>query len=156
MDFLPQEVENIDEKAIREMVSVWEEAVSATHTFLSDEDIEAIKPDVSAALSALKVFAIKEKGSIVAFMGTGDGKLEMLFVQPSCFGKGFGRRLVDYAKANEAVVYVDVNEDNKGAAEFYKKQGFVFYKRMPVDYQGRPFPLLCLKLQTACEDSRFA
>ena len=37
---------------------------------------------------------------------------------------------------------LDVNEQNPGAVEFYRRRGFEQVGRSPVDSDGRPFPLL--------------
>ena len=45
--------------------------------------------------------------------------------------------------------HVDVNEQNPQALGFYRHLGFEQVGRSPLDGQGRPFPLLHLRLADA-------
>ena len=45
------------------------------------------------------------------------------------------------------VAEVTVNEQNPSAIEFYKKMGFSAYKRTELDEQGRPFPLIYMRIE---------
>lgn len=47
---------------------------------------------------------------------------------------------------NYGIKEVEVNEQNPSAVEFYKRMGFSAYKRTDCDEQGRPFPLIYMKL----------
>ena len=82
----------------------------------------------------------------VAFMGCNWPQIEMLFVEPECFGLGIGKMLLDHARqramAEGATLTLDVNEQNPAALAFYEHMGFVVTGRSPVDGQGRPYPLL--------------
>ena len=140
------------EKAFRadydELTELWEASVRATHTFLAEEDILRMRPQLRAQwLDAVDLFCIRTpEGVIAAFMGISDAFLEMLFVRPDCRGKGFGRRLLGYAVEQFGVTDVDVNEQNGQAVGFYLHEGFVVNGRSERDAQGQPFPLLHLKI----------
>lgn len=79
---------------------------------------------------------------MVAFMGIGGDRLEMLFVDPDWRGGGIGRALVALATARRGVSRVDVNEQNPQAIGFYERMGFAVSGRSEIDGKGRPFPLL--------------
>ncbi|GAB6126662.1 GNAT family N-acetyltransferase [Humidesulfovibrio idahonensis] len=85
-------------------------------------------------------------GEALAFMGVAGQRLEMLFVRPGNFRQGLGGRLVRHAVRALGVREVDVNEQNPGALAFYQRLGFQIVGRSAVDGQGRPFPLLHLRL----------
>lgn len=82
----------------------------------------------------------------VGFMGCNWPQIEMLFVEPECFGLGIGKMLLGHARqramAESATLTLDVNEQNPAALAFYEHMGFVVTGRSPVDGQGRPYPLL--------------
>jgi putative acetyltransferase len=80
----------------------WLRSVQATHTFVSPQDIEEMKPQVRTYLSS-------------------DAELW-------------------------ADLAVDVNEQNEAATRFYEACGFVVTGRSELDEQGRPYPLLHMKL----------
>ena len=73
------------------------------------------------------------------------GSLEMLFVSPTHFGIGIGRKLVEYGIDNLAIERVTVNEQNPDAIGFYEHLGFRRYLRTECDTEGRPFPLIFMR-----------
>ena len=132
------------------ITDVWEASVRATHFFLSEEDIvfyrQLIRNDT---LRQLDVYYIRnENGRITAFSGIAGGKIEMLFVSPEERGKGLGKHLVVHAVRFERACLVDVNEQNEQSFAFYRKMGFVPFARDETDMQGKPFPVIHMKLRT--------
>ena len=144
-----EKLKNITNKDMEGILDTWESSVRATHDFLSEEDIISIKPQViEGAKYVSNLLCIRDKnGSIKAFMGIHDFKIEMLFVSNESRGNGFGKRLVEYAIKVLNVNYVDVNEQNPQAVGFYKHIGFKVFKKSELDEQGRPFPILHMKLK---------
>ncbi len=94
------------------------------------------------------VIAVDERGNPAAFMGTGNGTLEMLFIAPKERGKGLGRRLLRYGIEESGVRRLAVNEQNPQAIGFYEHMGFHICRRTEIDEQGNPYPLLSMELQT--------
>ena len=140
---------SIDKEDMDNILDVWESSVRATHTFLNEEDIISIKPQVKeGAYWVNKLVCVRDdEDTIQAFMGVYDGKIEMLFVSDECRGKGIGKRLVEYAINSLNIKYVDVNEQNIQGVGFYKHMGFDIFKRSDLDEQGNPFPILHMKLK---------
>lgn len=135
-------------KHLDELLSVWENSVRATHLFLTEKDIIALKPIVLKALEDItSLFCIfdSDADKIVAFMGVEGNKLEMLFVYNSYRGTGVGKKLLRYALETLNVEYVDVNEQNRDASGFYKHCGFEATGRSDLDGQGNPFPILHMR-----------
>ena len=87
-----------------------------------------------------------EDGTIAGFLGYAEGKVEMLFVDPTHHGLGIGRALLSDAVGRLGANQVDVNEQNPKALGFYLSQGFAVEDRSPLDGGGRPFPILHLRL----------
>lgn len=131
---------------IEELLNVWEASVRATHLFLSDAEVKSIKEYVPQALEGVEHLIIVEAEKPVAFMGTQNGRLEMLFITPEERGKGIGKRLMQYGFQNYGVTEVTVNEQNSQAVGFYEHMGFKTYKRTDLDEEGSPYPLLYMKL----------
>ena len=129
---------------VKKLLQVWEKSVRATHLFLSDEEVKAIKNYVPQALSGIAhlLIAENEAGMPVAFMGIEDGVLEMLFITPEVRGQGLGKQLIRYGIENYGVDRLAVNEQNPQAKGFYEHMGFKVYKRTETDEQGNPYPLL--------------
>ncbi len=70
---------------INQLLEVWKDSVKATHTFLSNEEIEKIKEYVPQALIDIAHLIIETDNNGIpnAFMGIEENKLEMLFVKNS-------------------------------------------------------------------------
>ena len=103
-----------------EIVEVWEASVRATHDFMSEDDIQLLKPLIlNEYLSAVELRCIKnDAGNILGFLGVAKGKIEMLFVHPDWRGQGIGKLLLNYAVNDVGAMKVDVNEQNPLAVGF--------------------------------------
>ncbi|BEQ16369.1 acetyltransferase [Desulfoferula mesophila] len=134
-----------------ELLAVWEASVRATHNFLSEADIAALKPLILERYFAAVDLrcAVAEDGRVLGFVGMAKGKIEMLFIAPEHRGRGIGTLLARHAIERHGVTKVDVNEQNPQALGFYHSLGFRTVGRSATDGQGRPFPLLHLELGQA-------
>ena len=127
------------------LTRLWESSVRATHHFLSEADIEALRPQVGEAFQGVSLLAAKdEEGRIVGFAGISGDRLEMLFVSGDHLRQGLGRALLKEVLAR-GVRRLEVNEQNPGALAFYVAEGFEVIRRSATDEQGRPFPLLYMR-----------
>lgn len=140
------EIQNRTPQLIEELLNVWEGSVRATHLFLSDAEVKSIKEYVPQALESVEHLIIAEAEKPVAFMGTQNGRLEMLFIVPEERGKGIGKQLLQYGVQNYGITEVTANEQNPQAVGFYEHMGFKTYKRTDLDEEGNPYPLLYMKL----------
>ena len=71
-----------------------------------------------------------------------------VIVDPVAGGTGVGRRLVEHARSLAPALTTDVNAENEQALGFYRRLGFVETGRSERDGQGRPYPLIHLRLAT--------
>ncbi len=142
------EVEERTPLLIDQLTELWETSVKATHLFLSDSEIKDIKKYVPQALNGIAHLIVTENNSKcpVAFMGVEQEKLEMLFITPEERGNGLGKRLIQYGIDNYSIKELAVNEQNPLAKGFYEHIGFQVYKRTDYDEQGKPYPLLYMRL----------
>ncbi len=141
-------IEPVNETDYPKLLEIWEASVRATHDFLNEKDIEFLRPLIlKQYFYAVELrYAKDNRGRILGFCGVADNKLEMLFVSPESRGQGIGSALCQHAIDEMRVTAVDVNEQNPQAVGFYEHIGFCVTGRSPVDGQGRPFPLLHMKL----------
>ena len=143
------ELGNRNPSLIADLTDLWEKSVRATHLFLPKSEIENIKKCIPQALQdvAHLVVAMDESEKIIAFMGVENRRIEMLFISPEHRRKGLGRKLIQFGIENFSIDEVAVNEQNVSATKFYEHMGFETYKRTETDEQGRPYPLLYMKLK---------
>ena len=128
------------------LLKIWEASVRASHHFLTEEDVRSLYPQAEEAIRQIDTLWVAEDGNAaIGFMGIQSGKIEMLFLHPDCFRKGIGSMLVRKACSEQDVQYVDVNEQNPAAVEFYERMGFRTFRRDSTDDQGNPFPILRMK-----------
>jgi putative acetyltransferase len=129
------------------LLDIWLRSVRATHTFLTETDIQSLLPLVrNSALAALELWVLSaEGGEPVGFLGLSGASVEALFIAPEWYRRGGGRMLLDHARRLKGPLTVSVNEQNPGATRFYEACGFSVVGRSEVDDGGRPFPLLHLR-----------
>jgi putative acetyltransferase len=141
-------IEDLTEGDYRELVSVWEASVRATHDFLTEEDIQFYKPLIlHEYLKAVTLFCVKDAyKKILGFIGIAGRKIEMLFIDPAARGKGIGKQLLTFVIQQKEVDTVDVNEQNVQAVGFYQHVGFSVTSRSATDGMGKPFPILSMAL----------
>jgi putative acetyltransferase len=141
-------IEHVDKTEYNDLIAIWESSVRATHDFLQNADIEALRPLIlEQYFDAVDLRCAKNsEGKMLGFCGVAKASLEMLFVASEDRGKGVGKVLCRYAIEQLGVTKVDVNEQNPQAIGFYEHMGFRTIGRSPLDDQGNPFPLLHMEL----------
>ena len=137
-----------------ELLALWERSVRATHHFVSEADIVAMRPEVTGGLAFVEHVAVARAvapggrhGRVLGFAGAHEGNLEMLFCDADARGTGVGRALLQHAVEAWGVTSVDVNEQNAQAVGFYEHEGFAVVGRDALDSEGRPYPILHMALK---------
>ncbi len=135
----------VGEKEYPVLIDIWVSAVRATHHFLSQEDYQFYREHVPIYFNHVSLYAYKsDGGEIKGFIGVADGNIEMLFVDNESRGSGIGKILLNYAVNDLDTRHVDVNEQNKQALDFYRRQGFEEIARSEYDGEGLNYPILHL------------
>src|SRR5215217_7855721 len=131
------------------LLELWDCSVRATHHFLEDSDVVALRPLVAEELASDAVdwwVLVSATEALIGFLGFASDTIEALFIDPDYHGQGGGKFLVAHAQSLAAgALAVDVNEQNEAALGFYKALGFSVVGRSPTDAGGRPFPILHMK-----------
>jgi putative acetyltransferase len=144
MHVRPARVEDRDR-----LLEVWERSVHATHHFLENSDVVALRPLVAEELASDAVdwwVLVSATETMIGFLGFASDTIEALFIDPDHHGQGGGKFLVAHAQSlGTGALAVDVNEQNEAALRFYKALGFSVVGRSPTDAGGRPFPMLHMK-----------
>ncbi|MNM71755.1 putative N-acetyltransferase YjaB [compost metagenome] len=148
MSYIIVELSELHPTEIEQLVKVWELSVRATHFFLTEENIQSLKPLVKNGVTQVeRLLCVRDESDVIqAFIAIVHNKIEMLFIHPAYRGKGIGRMLLSHAIDSCDVKFVDVNEQNDSAKGFYEHLGFQTFSRSENDEQGNPFPILHMKL----------
>lgn len=81
------------------LLAVWLASVRATHSFLTEADIQSLLPVVrDVALPQLEVWLAELPEDIAAFVALTDAHVEALFVDPAFFRRGCGQALLAHAR----------------------------------------------------------
>ena len=124
------------------LAGVWERSVRATHHFLTEQDILHFRERImDCYFPQVELWKYVEDGKVCGFIGLSD-TIEMLFVDPDCFRRGIGSRLLAFAVTEKGMTRVDVNEQNPGAMAFYRAHGFEPVSRSETDSEGNHFPII--------------
>jgi len=137
------------------LLELWERSVRATHYFLEDSDVVALRPLVAEELASHGVdwWVLVSSEVLLGFLGLASDKIEALFIDPDYQRQGGGKFLVEHAQSLSAgTLAVDVNEQNEAALRFYMALGFSVIGRSATDGGGRPFPILHMKRAVATPD----
>jgi putative acetyltransferase len=135
------------------LLELWECSVRATHHFLEDSDVVALRPLVAEELESEAVdWWVLESATEapIGFLGFTSDTIEALFIDPDYHGQGGGKFLVAHAQGLSAgALVVDVNEQNEAALGFYEALGFSVVGRSPTDAGGRPLLTLHMKREAS-------
>lgn len=142
-----EEIKILSEKHYKQIHQVWSASVKATHTFLKPEDFDYYAGMLPTYLSYVDLYGIFRDDNLVAFMGVSSDEIEMLFVAPDFFGQKLGTCLLSFAISRLGKSLVSVNEQNTNALNFYKSRGFCVMSRDEFDSDGKPYPILHLKIK---------
>jgi GNAT superfamily N-acetyltransferase len=128
-------------------LKIWRQASEVGHPFLSSEQLDADAIKVREIyMPNAEILVIEVGKKIAGFIALIGDFVGGLFVDPEAHRMGIGRRLVDGAKQSRAELTVDVYAENESAMSFYRAVGFREVWRKPTDDQGRPHPLVVMKL----------
>ena len=139
------EVQDRNQPLLDVLLEIWEQSARATHLFLSDAEVKAIRAYVPQALKSVEHLIVAETEKPIGFMGIQNRRLEMLFIAPEERGKGLGKQLLQHGIETYGIVELTINEQNPQAVGFYEHMGFETYKRTELDEESNPHPLLYMK-----------
>lgn len=127
------------------ILKIWEMSVEATHHFLSSEDQAFYKEQIPKFLDVVELSLWYDDDQAIGFSGGNSYELDMLFLDPTFIGKGYGHSILTWLIENKNISFVDVNKQNETAKNFYLKHGFEVASESQTDGFGKPYPILHLK-----------
>ena len=127
-----------------DLTGIWFRAVSATHAFLGEAQIEAyrVRLPVEFLPHVKELWVAEEDGRSIGFIGMDGSEIDMLFVDPDWHGRGVGTRLLEMVSEDRPRLTVSCNEQNPQGLAFYEARGFRPVGRSGPDTDGNAFPLI--------------
>ena len=128
-----------------DVIRVWIASTIPGQSFLPEQHWRAMEPVIREELLPIAdTWVVEKDGELVAFMSLLDDLIGGLFTHPDHQGKGHGRALIEHARGRYDLVFVEVFEANEDAIRFYRRRGFVDYKRRVDEESGLPQLILRL------------
>lgn len=131
---------------LRDLTVLWEQSVRASHHFLTEDEIRALRPVVRDALTEMpSLFVLESDGRPLGMIGLSEARIEIFFLAPEAVGCGCGRKLFEAVRHLPGSAEISVNEENLQARLVYEHLGFRPVSRQPLDDQGAKHPILFLR-----------
>lgn len=107
------------------IMRIWLETNISTHSFIKKEYWENHYDMVKEMIPEATAYVYEEDSIIRGFIGVMDEYIAGIFVLEAYQSCGIGKKLLDYAKAKNDELTLQVYQKNKRAIEFYLREKFV-------------------------------
>ncbi|WP_259781757.1 GNAT family N-acetyltransferase [Aestuariispira ectoiniformans] len=129
------------------LLEIWLAASKIGHPFLGDAVLrDQMKLVRDIYLPQAETWVACKTHRAIGFIGLLDNFIGGLFVDPSFHGHGIAKTLINAASSRYPSLDVDVYEDNPIAPTVYQRLGFREISRRLTDDDGRPHPLIRMRL----------
>jgi len=138
------EVVDYDGVMASEIIEVWrlsfDKALGLQQRLDSAEGQLAYLENVLAKENEILVLLEQNISRVLGFMALGPDTIEQLYLHPDYLGKGYGRQLVDIAKARSSgELSLHTFQANLSAQKFYLAMGFIEVSRSCADLESNPW-----------------
>ncbi|MEG0283849.1 MAG: GNAT family N-acetyltransferase [Erysipelotrichales bacterium] len=137
--------EYLENKNRAKIIKIWHRSIKTTYDFIIDEDWISVEREFHRSLNIIDIVELYNGEDLIGFAGINNHMLEMLFLDPDYIGKGLGHASLDMLLSNFNIIFIDVNEQNNKAKEFYLRNGFEIINRSELDRINLEYPVLHLK-----------
>lgn len=120
-----EKVNKLAGQQLKEVLHIWLTVNQEVHDFIPGDYWNKNLDYTKEALPTAEVFLWKEENVICGFIGLTGDDVAGIFVLPNYRRQGIGDKLLNQAKITHHQLSLHVYEKNKGAVEFYERQGFI-------------------------------
>jgi putative acetyltransferase len=114
------------DKDTRAILEIWLDASRLAHGFIPYEFwLARVGEMENVYLPNSETYVWEIDGEVAAFISLVGEQVAALFVRPAVQGRGFGTKLLDFAKANRDCLSLCVYSKNARAVKFYADAGFL-------------------------------
>lgn len=108
---------------INQVMKIWLDSNIDAHNFIKQEYWISNAPDVKKQLLHAEIYVYEQESKIVGFVGMQDNYLAGIFVDKDIRSNGIGKQLLEYIKGIRQEFTLRVYKENKGAVNFYEREG---------------------------------
>lgn len=108
---------------INQVMKIWLDSNIDAHSFIKREYWISNAPDVREQLLHAEIYVYEQESKIVGFVGMLDNYLAGIFVDKNTRSNGIGKQLLEYIKDIRQEFTLKVYKENKGAVNFYGREG---------------------------------
>lgn len=108
---------------INQVMKIWLDSNIDAHNFIKQEYWISNAPDVKKQLMNAEIYVYEQESKIVGFVGMQDNYLAGIFVDKDIRSKGIGKQILKYIKGIRQEFTLRVYKENKGAVNFYEREG---------------------------------
>ena len=109
---------------IGSIMDIWLSANLTAHSFIPAEYWKGNLESVKEMLPQAEVYVYENAGEILGFLGLNGEYIEGVFVSEKMRSHGIGKCLLDYVKAKNHELRLNVYRKNTRAIRFYEREGF--------------------------------
>lgn len=108
---------------INQVMKIWLDSNIDAHNFIKQEYWISNAPDVKKQLMNAEIYVYEQESKIVGFVGMQDNYLAGIFVDKDIRSNGIGKQILKYIKGIRQEFTLRVYKENKGAVNFYEREG---------------------------------
>lgn len=116
-------IRNFKIEDINQVMKIWLDSNIDAHSFIKREYWIFNAPDVREQLLHAEIYVYEQESKIVGFVGMQDNYLAGIFVDKDIRSNGIGKQLLEYIKGVCQEFTLRVYKENKGAVNFYEREG---------------------------------
>ncbi|MEW4488628.1 GNAT family N-acetyltransferase [Thalassoglobus sp. JC818] len=120
------QIRKYEKRDVAAILKTWESATRLAHPFLEEDFLAQERRNIPELyLPNAETWVAEVDGEVVGFIALIANEIGGLFVEPSHYGRGIGRALVDKAHSENETLEVEVFSKNSIGRRFYTRYGFV-------------------------------
>lgn len=119
-----KKLETLQETELNAIMAIWLAANKEAHSFVDSNYWEENTSLVRSMMPEATIYVAEKDGKIVGFAGMMEDYLAGIFITNEYRSHGLGKALLDEIKKEHNQLSLSVFEKNKGAYQFYIREGF--------------------------------
>lgn len=116
-------IRKIKSNDIDRVMTIWLESNLSSHNFVKQDYWISNAETVRDQLLQAETYVYEQSNQIVGFVGMQEDYLAGIFIDKEVRSLGIGKQLLDYIKGIHASISLNVYKENKGAVNFYLREG---------------------------------